>query len=441
MRKIGAGCGGQGGCHDQAKVIRGLAFDGSRLARPFAAGGGAGRSRSAAGEGALRNVVQRGGPAAVRPRDEVSALVLVQRIARNIRGRTEGGPGLRHRLLGHRAEPAQQSLHRHAAGEQPAARARCAREGQGRRCQDAARARLRRRACGFLHRLRQDRPPHPHSGLCEGDGAAGATLSERRRSADVLCPGAQRGGTAGGQDLREPAQGRIDPGSDLPAPAVSPRRRALPDPHLRLSGDRKQRARRGQAVCRDRRSRPARTAHAFAHLHPRRLLEGIDRLQWRVGARGESPQGAARSTARHGLPGLCPSAARPGPAGERRCRRHEPDPGLQPGGSHRTLRACRQSGALHGGTRRLEGRGRAAGAPDALRLCGRHHPFRARARRGAERRCREPQSSTSQSLPSCATNCGPQTTHIGRSRPTSSCRSRTPLSRWRKASATMRSRR
>ncbi len=47
----------------------------------------------------------------------------------------------------------------------------------------------------------------------------------------------------------------------------------------------------------------------------------------------KAQQGAARSTARHGLPGLCPSAARAGPAGERRCRRHEPDPGLQPGGS------------------------------------------------------------------------------------------------------------
>ena len=39
-----------------------------------------------------------------------------------------------------------------------------------------------------------------------------------------------------------------------------------------------------QALCQDRAGRAARAAHALAHLHARRLLEGIDRLQHRAGA-------------------------------------------------------------------------------------------------------------------------------------------------------------
>ena len=44
------------------------------------------------------------------------------------------------------------------------------------------------------------------------------------------------------QDLCPAAQGRGDPGADLQAPAAASRRRALPDPPLRLSGDRRRRA-------------------------------------------------------------------------------------------------------------------------------------------------------------------------------------------------------
>ena len=86
----------------------------------------------------------------------------------------------------------------------------------------------------------------------EGDGAAGAALSERRRGADPLRARAQHRGLAHRQDLRQPAQGRGDPGADLQAPAAASRRRALPDPSLRLPGDRRERARCGQALRQDR---------------------------------------------------------------------------------------------------------------------------------------------------------------------------------------------
>ena len=60
---------------------------------------------------------------------------------------------------------------------------------------------------------------------------------------------------------------------------------------------------------------------------------------------------------------------------------------------HRTVRfrslcACRQSGALCGGTRRLEGRGGAAGAAEQVRLCRCDDAFRARAGRGPLRAIR-----------------------------------------------------
>ena len=72
------------------------------------------------------------------------------------------------------------------------------------------------------------------AGLSQGDGGAGGALSERRRSADLLRHHAQRRGLTQRQDLREPAQGRGDPGADLQAPAAASGRRALPDPPLRL---------------------------------------------------------------------------------------------------------------------------------------------------------------------------------------------------------------
>ena len=69
--------------------------------------------------------------------------------------------------------------------------------------------------------------------------------------------------------------------------------------------------------------RAACPAHALAHLHARRLLEGIDRVQHRLGAVGEGWQGLRRAAARDGLHGLRLSAARAGQEGQRRRRRDE----------------------------------------------------------------------------------------------------------------------
>ena len=169
---------------------------------------------------------------------------------------------------------------------------------------------------GDVCRLRQGRSPHPHRGLCEGDGSAGAALSERRRGADPLRARAQHVGFAGRQDLRQPAQGRGDPGADREAPAAASGRRALPDPSLRLSADRREGPRGGAALRQDRARRAARSAHALAHLHARRLLEGVDRVQPRVGAVAKEVERLPRPAARDGLPGLCLSAARSGREGQ-----------------------------------------------------------------------------------------------------------------------------
>ncbi len=48
---------------------------------------------------------------------------------------------------------------------------------------------------------------------------------------------------------------------------------------------------RRQTLCRDRAGRPARAAHAVPHLHARRLLEGVDCVQHRRGARRKGGQG------------------------------------------------------------------------------------------------------------------------------------------------------
>ena len=224
--------------------------------------------------------MQAGSAEAVRPRHAVPAFVLVPRVAKRVRGRPEGRSRVRHRLLGHRAQPAVESP-RPAAREESRRRRRRAGQGKERRRQDPARARLHRCAWRHVRRLRQGRSPHAHAGLCQGHGTTGAALSERRRSADLLRARAQHLGFAGRQDLRQPAQGRGHPGSDRQTPAATSRRRALPDSPLRLSGDRRERPRGRPALCQDRPRCGACPAHAVAHLHARRLLAGVDRLQHR----------------------------------------------------------------------------------------------------------------------------------------------------------------
>ena len=138
-----------------------------------------------------------------------------------------------------------------------------------------------------VYRLRQDPAWRARAGLSQGHGGVGGALSRRRRSADFLRHHAQRCGFAQRQDLCQSAQRRGDPGADLQTPAAASGRGALSDPPLRHAGACGKGTRCGQAIRRDRAGRPARAAHAIAHLHARRLLEGLDRVQHRVGARGK----------------------------------------------------------------------------------------------------------------------------------------------------------
>ena len=160
-------------------------------------------------------------------------------------------------------------------------------------------------------------------GLCQGHGAAGAALSERRRGADPLRARPQHLGVAGRQDLRQPAQGRGDPRADREAPAAASGRGALPDPSLRLSGDRRERPRCGAALCQDR-AGAAHAQHMPSHIFTRvgYWKESIA-SNTEVGACREGSQGFPRAAARHGLPGLCLSAARAGREGQGRRRRDD----------------------------------------------------------------------------------------------------------------------
>ncbi len=240
----------------------------------------------------------------------------------DFRGCAEGRPVLRHRVLGHCAEPPLEPAQRADTGE-PAGGARGPAERQGAWSEDRARARVYRLAPGALHRLRQGAARPACTGLSQGSRGLGPALSGRRRGAAQLRDHAQRRGLAQRQDLCQPAQGRCDPGADLQASAASSRRCALPDPSLRHACAGGARARRRQALFADRAVGAARAAHAVAHLHARGLLEGLDFLEHGVGQGRAGEQGGVRPAARPGLSGLRLSAARAGqerPCGDRtRC--------------------------------------------------------------------------------------------------------------------------
>ena len=169
-----------------------------------------------------------------------------------------------------------------------------------------------------VRRPRQAQPCPAHPRVPRRAGEARGEVSGRRRGADRLRHHAQHLGRPERQDLRPAEQGRRDSRADLAAAAAASGRHALPHPPLRLSGDRREGARRRQPLRQDRAGRAARPAHAVAHLHPRRLLEGVDRLQHRLGEGREGGEVGRQLSARPGLHGLCPPAARPGQAGARR---------------------------------------------------------------------------------------------------------------------------
>ena len=146
----------------------------------------AGRCREAVRHRAFRDLVQRDGAAALRPRDAIPAFVLVPAVQGDIRGDAQGRSRMRHCLLGHRAEPAVES----ACRRRPrtiSPRALAAIE------KGKASARRRQRERDYIDALAvmyadYDKVPHARAraGLSQGDGGVGGALSERRRSADLL---------------------------------------------------------------------------------------------------------------------------------------------------------------------------------------------------------------------------------------------------------------
>ncbi len=116
------------------------------------------------------------------------------------------------------------------------------------------------------------------------DGRRAARQPERRRGEHLLCPGGEPDRPADGQDLRGAAPGRRDSRAAVAAVSRSSRPAALHHSRLRPSAAGREGAGRRAPLREDRAVGAARAPHAVAHLHARRLLEGVGRDQHRVGA-------------------------------------------------------------------------------------------------------------------------------------------------------------
>ena len=326
----------------------------------------------------------------------------------DIRGDAQGRSRLRHRLLGHRTEPARTI--RSASARRPICRS------GSRRIQkaQAVGAKTPRERDYIECAWRCSMPTttrlhhaHARAGLSQGDGGAGATLSGRRRGADLLRPRART------SRLRPPTR---------PTP-ISSRARRILEPifqrqpqhpgvahYLIHLYDYPAIAEKGlDAATRYSKIAPAapHAQHMPSHIFTRvgYWKESIC-LQYRSGARGQGRQGLRRPAARPGLPGLRLSAAR------RRTRRRAPSSTTWP-------RPDSQSGRLPGAISRLRrqparytmergdwnGAAQLDGRASQVSPCHGDHPFRPRARRGALRAIPTPPRPTSPSSPSCATSC------------------------------------
>ena len=138
------------------------------------------------------------------------------------------------------------------------------------------------------------------------------------------------------------------------------------------------------------------------------------------------PARIRRAAARHGLPGLCLSAARRRTQGAGRRRRdehgHGINPDVPPGRMRSPLSPARY--AVERGD--WKGAAELQVAAEQVRLCRCDDLFRPRARGGAQRQSRRPPRPTSPNWSSCARSCARRRMPIGPSRSTSSGRSRTP---------------
>ena len=190
------------------------------------------------------------------------------------------------------------------------ARAGGDRPGAADRREDAARARLHRGRRRVLRGLGE--PPRAHASAqpCPGLRGAGRALSRRRRGADLLRALPRRHAVAGRPDLRDLSQGGGDPREAVRQASGPSRRRALPDPQLRLPADRAEGAA-GRAPLCGHRARAPHALHMPSHIFTRvGAWERIDRDQPALGRSGQAGPGRRRGAARHRLHGVRLPAAR-----------------------------------------------------------------------------------------------------------------------------------
>ena len=166
-----------------------------------------------------------------------------------------------------------------------------------------------------------------------------------------------------------------------------------------------------------------------------------DSISSNIASANAAKMAVRRSAARPGLSGLRLSATRPGQECARRSRRHGRHRDEKSGRLRCVFRACRCTGALHGGTRRLERRGGACGR--AIQVSPRHgdHLFRPRARRVALRTSGRRHRGHRQAHRDARPAGGGQGCLLGADQSISSARSRSRGSSMPRANLTRRSKR
>ena len=115
---------------------------------------------------------------------------------------------------------------------------------------------------------------------------AARRFPEDHEARDLLRAVSPGHGAAVGHHVREPEEGGGDSERHPAARAEASRHRALHDPLVRLSRARLGRSPGRAGVFEDRPVLAARAPHALAHLHAARPLDGVDRLEPRVGGIG-----------------------------------------------------------------------------------------------------------------------------------------------------------
>ena len=233
-----------------------------------------------------------------------------------------------------------------------------------------------------------NRPERARQLAREGFRGARGEVSGRRRGADLLRALHRGHAVAGRPDLRRVPEGGRDPRDAIREISRPSRRRALPDSQLRRAADRAEGARSPRAATPASR-RMRRTRCTCLRTSSRASDRGKNRSPPTC-ARPRSRGKAARPTRRITRATMrctrtCSSGAtaRRGARWKRRCR----SPALHPGIAHRALRdrprcprAMRWSAAP--GVRRCS----CSRRPTKLPVRRSHHLFRARDRRGAQRR-------------------------------------------------------